>query len=121
MNRQEQPHLGDLESLITPRLKKLTMMRAPARIGFCLTYWVWREPMPMVSNATHRNGREEKKTGHCYEQYPTECHDHRTERIQTALHRPQPRLKSGSHLRTAQGFGSNDGVCSHEEQEEFKG
>jgi hypothetical protein len=55
MNRQEQPHRGDLERLMTPRLKKLTMMIALARIGFCLTYWVWRESMPMVSNCKFKN------------------------------------------------------------------
>jgi hypothetical protein len=63
MNRQEHPHRGDLERRMTPRLTKRTMMRAPARIGFCLTYWVWRESMPMVSNDTHKEREGGEKNG----------------------------------------------------------
>src|SRR5262245_53888656 len=65
-----------------PRHKKRLRMIVLGRIGLCLSSVVWRESRHMVRNETHRNGREEKKTGRCHEQDPTECHDHNQECMQ---------------------------------------
>jgi len=34
----------------------------------------------------YRNGRREKKTGHCHEQNPTECNDQREHSIKVFIH-----------------------------------